>query len=152
MDQTRREFLKTCGVLGAAGAVLSIAGTSCSLLGMAKEIGPSCPFKVDDSGKVVVNLDDYPTLTQDGATAYLKHTPYGRPIIVTHTTEQLYYALDSHCMHMGCTVGATTPTLDCPCHGSKYTLTGAVVQGPTKKPLKELPLVKNGNLLEITVA
>jgi Rieske Fe-S protein len=151
MDQTRRDFIKTCCVLGATGAVMSLA-EGCSFLGMAKEVGPTAPFKVDANGKVVVNLDDYPALTQDNASAYLKHTPYGRPIIVTHTSDQVYYAFDSKCMHLGCTVAASSPTLDCPCHGSKYTLAGAVVHGPTKKPLKELPLVKDGNQLLITVA
>lgn len=44
------------------------------------------------------------------------------------------------CPHMGCTVGwnAAEQTWDCPCHGSRFTPSGAVISGPAETPLSEV--------------
>jgi Rieske Fe-S protein len=45
------------------------------------------------------------------------------------------------CAHMGCIVAFNDAerTWECPCHGSRYATSGAVLQGPTTKPLEPHP-------------
>lgn len=48
------------------------------------------------------------------------------------------HACSAVCTHMGCIVGwnETDRTWDCPCHGSRFALDGAVISGPAVRPLE----------------
>jgi nucleotide-binding universal stress UspA family protein/nitrite reductase/ring-hydroxylating ferredoxin subunit len=61
----------------------------------------------------------------------------GRKIAAYRAEDGSVVALSPRCAHMGCTVdwNAVEATWDCPCHGSRYTKEGELLQGPAKAGL-----------------
>jgi cytochrome b6-f complex iron-sulfur subunit len=114
----RRTFLKVCGaacapLLSACAHVQYISATaSDGRLMLAKSSVAAVPF-------AFVKLDgsDFPI--------YVSREP--------STGE--YAAVLTRCMHRGCQVEPGDGHLICPCHGSEYTNTGQILQGPTSLPL-----------------
>ena len=55
---------------------------------------------------------------------------------MTQPTAGQFKAFSSICTHAGCPVADVTDTINCNCHGSKFSITdGSVVNGPASQPL-----------------
>ncbi|MBI5340221.1 MAG: Rieske (2Fe-2S) protein [Mycolicibacterium rufum] len=65
--------------------------------------------------------------------------------VVTQPTAGEFKAFSAVCTHSGCLVNKVADgTIDCPCHGSKFSLDGQVVNGPAKKPLEPVNITVQG--------
>jgi Rieske Fe-S protein len=73
-------------------------------------------------------------------------------VVVTQPTAGQFKAFSATCTHMGCTVNQiANGRIDCPCHGSEYSITdGAVLRGPAPKPLpaKQIKVTGDSIFLE----
>jgi Rieske Fe-S protein len=60
-----------------------------------------------------------------------------KQVVVTQPEAGTFKAFSAICTHQGCTVNKVAAgTIDCPCHGSKYSITdGSVVRGPARRAL-----------------
>jgi Rieske Fe-S protein len=60
-------------------------------------------------------------------------------LVVTQPSSGDFKAFSAVCTHAGCVVSRISDgTIDCPCHGSKYSIEdGSVEDGPAPKPLPE---------------
>jgi cytochrome b6-f complex iron-sulfur subunit len=130
---TRTEFIRSLGLSsGALMAVYCLGGlTACSN----EEPDPAPPA----SDKLNVSLDlnsaDYNPLQANGGFAIVK----GKPIIVARKNDGSFVAVSKDCTHQGAqlTYQATNDRFNCSLHGSNFSTTGSVVNGPATSPLKQ---------------
>jgi cytochrome b6-f complex iron-sulfur subunit len=69
-------------------------------------------------------------------------------VAVIRRQEEIY-ALSLVCTHLGCTVNVTPQNLICPCHGSVFDREGAVLKGPSNRPLERLEVQDQGETLVV---
>ena len=63
-------------------------------------------------------------------------------IAIYRDEEGKIHALSAACTHLGCVVSwnAAETSWDCPCHGSRFSVTGQVLHGPAATPLEAVQL------------
>jgi glycine/D-amino acid oxidase-like deaminating enzyme/nitrite reductase/ring-hydroxylating ferredoxin subunit len=65
----------------------------------------------------------------------------GHKIALFRSADGNVHEMSAVCPHLGCIVNwnDTEHTWDCPCHGSRFSATGDVINGPASSPLTPLP-------------
>jgi cytochrome b6-f complex iron-sulfur subunit len=131
---TRAEFIRSLGLSsGALMAVYCLGGlTACS-----KEDPDPVKPKPDDKLDLSLDLNsaDYSKLQTNGEFAIVK----GKSIIVARKNDGSFVAVSKDCTHQGAqlTYQAANDRFNCPLHGSNFSPTGAVVNGPATSSLKQ---------------
>jgi nitrite reductase/ring-hydroxylating ferredoxin subunit len=59
--------------------------------------------------------------------------------MIVHTPDGLH-AFSAICPHLGCEVGWEAGQFSCPCHGSRFSQDGSLINGPANSPLSHLAL------------
>ena len=73
--------------------------------------------------------------------------------LLARTGASSFTALTAVCTHESCTVGGfATSVYVCPCHGSEFSTTGNVVQGPASAPLRQFATTFSNNVVTISLS
>ena len=142
---TRRGVLAGVGLVGLAGAVSACGsgGSSSSSAGTNAGAPPATTGAASDPSSASGGGGSTAG-AQGSALATTSEIPVGsgkiftsEKVVVTQPNSGDFKAFSAVCTHMGCIVSTiSNGTIDCPCHGSQYSIsTGAVVGGPAPSPL-----------------
>jgi Rieske Fe-S protein len=148
---TRRGVLAGVGLVGLAGAI-----TACSSGGSSMSAAVADPATSSGAGATgaAASAPASASSAAGGALAATGDIPVGggkifdtQLTVVTQPTAGEFKAFSAVCTHMGCTVNQIADgRIDCPCHGSEYSITdGAVLAGPAPKPLPAKPFKVTGD-------
>lgn len=73
-----------------------------------------------------------------------------RAVVVTQATAGSFAAFSTVCPHQGCNVNAVDGAeIVCPCHDSRFDLSGAVLTGPAQSGLASVPVTVSGTELTL---
>jgi Rieske Fe-S protein len=138
---SRRTVIMSTGLAAASLAGLS----SCTTYGSTPVTEPSAPVE-GSSG------------SGEGLSAKVADIPIGggkifpdAQTVITQPEQGEFKAFDSICTHQACPVASVTDTINCDCHGSKYSINdGSVVNPPAPNPLPAKTIKVDGDTLTVT--
>lgn len=135
--QSRRQFCAQALSLVTVGAVLEACGgggSPTSPSGIQAQALPVINASVANN-TVALTIDSSSPISTVGSAA-LVQTSAGS-FLVAHVSQDSFTALTAICTHLTCFItGYANQTFVCPCHGSQFSTSGSVVQGPAVVPLR----------------
>lgn len=147
-EVTRRLVLRGAAVSGLALPVLAACGSSGDSEGGTAQEPAESPEDGSSGGGGGESA---------GTTVPTSDVPVGggtiidQEIVLTQPSKGTFMAFSAICTHQGCPVGSVQGgTINCPCHGSKYSIEdGSVVNGPASQPLQSLSVDVQGDQLKV---
>jgi Rieske Fe-S protein len=156
----RRTVLAAGGAATASAAMLAVAGCA-TYSSSSPSPAPANPNTTGAAGAPAQATGDTAQAPAAGGTVLgpSSGVPVGggkifedQAVVVTQPTAGTFHAFSAICTHQGCTVDSVAGgTINCPCHGSKFSVTdGSVAKGPAKKPLAAKQVSADGGQLRVT--
>ena len=155
-EQTRREFF-TCA--GQAASATALTGALAALLQGCGGGSPTAASSVPalpritasvGNGTITLGIDASSPLSAAGSAVLLQSS--SGLFLVARTGQDTFAALSATCTHEACTItGFAGQRYVCPCHGSNFDLSGAVLMGPASRALRQYPTAFANNVLTITL-
>ncbi|MFN2128323.1 MAG: ubiquinol-cytochrome c reductase iron-sulfur subunit [Anaerolineales bacterium] len=138
----RRELIRNIAAGTATVFFVPSILTSCQKEELEPDGGNGNPS--DNTLTIDLNDNNFSALTTAGGSQVVDNT------IVINTGDE-FIALSSVCTHQGCQVSYNhgNGNLPCPCHGSIFSTTGTVLNGPASSPLKKYNVAQEGDILTI---
>ncbi|MGI3781740.1 MAG: Rieske (2Fe-2S) protein, partial [Janthinobacterium lividum] len=131
---TRRSLLATAGLAAAAVGGLSACGGGG---------GSDAPSSAGSAAPVTAKTSE---IAVGGGTIYA-----AGQAVITQPTAGAFKAFSSICTHAGCPVADVTDTINCNCHGSKFSIAdGSVVKGPATQPLPARTVAVSGDSVSVS--
>ncbi len=125
-------------VLVFAGAGIAAYGLpACALLRGGAKHPVYEPSAASIEGESIrIPLEELKGLSPADALQITPPKPYVE-LLVNPVGDGSFRVITAHCTHRGCIVDWDKATTEwaCPCHGSRYSADGKVVEGPAKDPL-----------------
>ena len=146
---TRRGVLAGVGLVGLAGAVSacssggSSSGTS---VGAPAATTPASAPSAASGGNAASALASTSEIPVGGGKIFTSEK-----VVVTQPDSGDFKAFSAVCTHMGCVVSQISDgTIDCPCHGSQFSIKdGSVVGGPAPNPLPAQAIKVSGSSISL---
>lgn len=154
---SRREFLfhtfSTITIAGVSGSLSSIL-QSCAAnpTGLNSYSGITKIAASPVENKIEITIDSANPLSSTGGVLLVVYNNGDSGILLQRISAAEIKALTAVCTHQGCIVdlfSSEENNFGCPCHGSKFNLSGGVVQGPADAPLKSFTTLFENNVLTI---
>jgi cytochrome b6-f complex iron-sulfur subunit len=140
MEPSRRSFLSKLWIgLGLVALAEAVAVVFAFL-----RSNKSKPQGVDSHAMVTAGV--VTTFEVNSVTAFVRGRFY-----LARLQDGGFLALSSKCTHLGCTVPWVGKEMKfaCPCHGSAYDITGAVINPPAPRPLDIYPISIENNVVKV---
>jgi cytochrome b6-f complex iron-sulfur subunit len=148
---TRREFcVRTCQAVSllALGAVVPACGGSSTSPSSAPALPSVSGTLVNRTLTIAVDAASPLAAVGGAATVTVSTGTY----LVARTGQNAVTTVTAVCTHEGCAVsGFANSRYVCPCHGSEFTTSGAVVQGPASSSLRQFPTSFDNGAVTISV-
>jgi Rieske Fe-S protein len=148
VDQDRRAFIKTAGLIGGSAAVAGVPLASYFIApALNKGTGRWVDFgEVADIEPDSVSMLSYEFLIKDG----WQVLPQRGIVWAKSEADDKLKVFSSICTHLSCNVvwDEEAKVFECPCHAGRFDATGQPVSGPPQRPLTVLDhKIEEGKLL-----